>query len=174
MLVHHGVPGSQRYDTRPTRLDQLLDMFLTESVGDPLPIFFCFSMKWKNVYVQKDWTKSRNTRLLGPKFKRKTLQIIISPDAKEGASSQIGFGAHQAKLVFELPLSLIKISLPIVKYDFISCGPNHPTCHDDYFLEDDVIIVCSCLQYHVQRAEVSVPIDWDGSPTVSAKGALKK
>jgi len=110
----------------------------------------------------------------GPKRKRKALQIIISPKTKNGASSWFRFGAHQAKLIFELSLPLINIPLSIVKYDFISCSPNHPACCNDYFPEDDVIKICCCLQYHVQRAEIQVPINWYGSPTISAKGALKK
>jgi len=69
---------------------------------------------------------------------------------------------------------LINIPLSIVKYNSISCSQNHLACCDDYFPEDDIIKICSYLQYHVQGAEVQVLIDWYGSPTISAKGALKK
>ena len=65
-------------------------------------------------------------------------------------------------------------SLSIVKYNSICCSPNHLACCDDYFPEDDIIKICSYLQYHVHGAEVQVPIDLYGSPTISAKGTLKK
>ena len=73
-----------------------------------------------------------------------------------------------------MSLPLVDVSLSIIKNNFVSCGPNHPTCRDDYFPEYDVVKVCSGLKNHVEGAEVQVPADWNGCPTISTERTLEK
>jgi H2-forming N5,N10-methylenetetrahydromethanopterin dehydrogenase-like enzyme len=57
----------------------------------------------------------------------------------------------------------------MIKNDLVSCVPNYPSSSDDDLFENNIIKVCSFLQDHIQRAEIQVLSDRNGSPTIPTK-----
>jgi hypothetical protein len=64
--------------------------------------------------------------------------------------------------------------LSIVKDDFIPSFPDNPASCDHDLSKNSAVESLSSLENHIQRTEVQVPYDWDGSPTIPAERTLKE
>lgn len=99
----------------------------------------------------------------------------VSPNTNRVLPADYGFGANQAKLLFELPFPSININLSMVKKKrAISSSLDHPAGRNKDFSKNGVSKRVSSFYHHIKGWKIEVPGNWNRIPAFLAERTLKE
>lgn len=144
-------------------------VFFERSAGEAPTYFFVFSLN-----ERKNCTK--RYKAYKPKTKKqKNLNIIaISPRTNSRASDRSGLCTNKTEFIFEKPFPNMYVDLSIIKNYCIPGSPDNPTCCEEDFSKDSITKVGPCLNNHVKRSKIVVPMDGELVPAGLTKITLEE